>query len=311
MDAGKSSGHANPVLGYVTFNHNKATAGPGGAIYNMASTGEAAPNISGAIFWADEATSAPVENYVLSLMVSSMEFTITPECQVGAVGCIDADPLLGPLRDNGGFAPTLKPEIGSPAIDNGNDINCPGIDERGIARPQGIRCDLGAVELKPNERKICYVDYFSLALPPTGTSWGSAYGYLNQALADTTCNEVWVAKATYTPPIPFNNTDRAISFLITQGGKAVYGGFVAGATARSQRDPVANPTILSGDIGTVGDNSDNSYHVVIIDATDAEANITNATVLDGFTITNGNANGAGGGQNFGGGLICNGQAGFS
>jgi len=55
--------------------------------------------------------------------------------------------------------------------------------------------------------------------------------------------------------------------------------------------PETNLTILSGDIGTQGDNSDNSYHVVIA------SGIDNTAILDGFTISDGNANG-----NFGGGM---------
>ena len=53
-----------------------------------------------------------------------------------------ADPLLGPLQDNGGFAPTMMPAAGSPAV--GAGVNCPATDQRGRARP--ARCTLGAVE---------------------------------------------------------------------------------------------------------------------------------------------------------------------
>jgi hypothetical protein len=69
-----------------------------------------------------------------------------------------------------------------------------------------------------------------------------------------------------------------------KSGVALYGGFSGTETARNQRDWAANVTILSGDIGAEGDNSDNSYHVVTANNTDASA------VLDGFTISGGNAN---------------------
>jgi hypothetical protein len=62
---------------------------------------------------------------------------------------------------------------------------------------------------------------------------------------------------------------------------AVYGGFASTETQLSQRDWTGNVTTLSGDIGTAGDTSDNSYHVVI--------GATGAT-LDGFSISGGNAN---------------------
>jgi hypothetical protein len=54
---------------------------------------------------------------------------------------------LGPLADNGG--PTLTRALlgGSIAIDAGDDANCPATDQRGVARPRGAHCDVGAFEL--------------------------------------------------------------------------------------------------------------------------------------------------------------------
>ena len=59
-----------------------------------------------------------------------------------------ADPGLGPLANNSGPTPTMALASGSPAVDAGDDSNCPGVDQRGIARPQGPHCDLGAFELE-------------------------------------------------------------------------------------------------------------------------------------------------------------------
>jgi predicted outer membrane repeat protein len=67
---------------------------------------------------------------------------------------VGVDPLLSPLQDNGGptFTQALLP--GSPAIDAGNpappgssDTACPATDQRGVARPQGAACDIGAFEV--------------------------------------------------------------------------------------------------------------------------------------------------------------------
>jgi hypothetical protein len=54
-----------------------------------------------------------------------------------------------PLQDNGGGVPTLMPALRSPARDAAGMTGCPEYDERGIARPQGPACDIGAVELDP------------------------------------------------------------------------------------------------------------------------------------------------------------------
>ncbi|MBI3148134.1 MAG: right-handed parallel beta-helix repeat-containing protein [Betaproteobacteria bacterium] len=56
-----------------------------------------------------------------------------------------ADPQLGPLANNGGLTLTLLPAAGSPLIDAG--AACLATDQRGIVRPQGPACDIGAVEV--------------------------------------------------------------------------------------------------------------------------------------------------------------------
>jgi len=64
---------------------------------------------------------------------------------------------LGPLANNGG--PTMTHAIlpGSPAVDAGDNANCPATDQRGKGRPAdgdgqgGPVCDIGAFELQPGE----------------------------------------------------------------------------------------------------------------------------------------------------------------
>jgi hypothetical protein len=112
-----------------------------------------------------------------------------------------------------------------------------------------------------------------------GPRWDDAYTSLQPALsAASNGDEIWVAKGRYRPT---TNTDRTISFVMKQG-VGIYGGFAGTETSRDQRNWGANQTILSGDIGVQGDNSDNSYHVVV--------GVSGAT-LDGFIITGGVANG--------------------
>jgi CSLREA domain-containing protein len=58
----------------------------------------------------------------------------------------NTDPLLGPLQDNGGQLDTRALLLGSPAIDTGDPAACSATDARGIARPSGAGCDIGAFE---------------------------------------------------------------------------------------------------------------------------------------------------------------------
>jgi CSLREA domain-containing protein len=139
----------------------------------------------------------------------------------------------------------------------------------------------------------CYVDINANGLN-NGSSWDDAYSDLQSALAENACTEIWVAAGTY---YPTSGNDRAISFEL-KSGVEIYGGFAGTETQRSGRDVDANATILSGDIGTQGDKGDNSYHVVYAN------NVNNTAVLDGFTVTGGNANG-GWSNNNGGGMYNN------
>lgn len=59
---------------------------------------------------------------------------------------VHGDPQLGPLQDNGGPTDTQLPAAASPAIDAGADSTCAASDQRGVPRPQGAHCDIGAVE---------------------------------------------------------------------------------------------------------------------------------------------------------------------
>lgn len=64
---------------------------------------------------------------------------------------LNQNPYLGLLQDNGGPTWTMAPGFGSAAIDAALDDTCAAspinnFDQRGIARPQGEHCDIGAVE---------------------------------------------------------------------------------------------------------------------------------------------------------------------
>lgn len=67
----------------------------------------------------------------------------------GTGNLIGADPLLGPLADNGGPTRTHLPQAGSPAIDAGDPaFSGLATDQRGRARISGPRIDIGAVEVR-------------------------------------------------------------------------------------------------------------------------------------------------------------------
>jgi hypothetical protein len=71
-----------------------------------------------------------------------------PDCQDSFTSADHTDLVLalGPLQDNDGPTDTMLPAAGSPVVDQGDATACASVDQRGVARPQGGGCDVGAVE---------------------------------------------------------------------------------------------------------------------------------------------------------------------
>jgi len=163
-----------------------------------------------------------------------------------------------------------------------------------------------------------------------GTSWADAFVSLRDAISFAVCanfvvTEIWVANGTYMPDGGYTSAsgshvagsgDRTATFQLVNG-VSIYGGFEGGdsvsvpggETSLTQRprdsnsstiDPLTD-SILSGDIDNdaILDN-ENSFHVCTGSGTDVTA------VLDGFSITFGNANVAG--NDVGGGMNNNGSS---
>lgn len=137
-----------------------------------------------------------------------------------------------------------------------------------------------------------------------GTSWTDASGDIQLLINNASSgDQIWVAAGTYKPNRKPNAlstitpNDRQNSFVL-KAGVEIYGGFNGTETSIDQRDWFANETILSGDYNdndlvtgsgstlSITNNGENALHVVVSfgDAEDGNA------ILDGFTITGGNAN---------------------
>jgi len=91
-----------------------------------------------------------------SLLVSVDSLATDSTCAGATLVTLD-QLKLGFLQDNGGSTPTIALLLHSVAIDAGDDMACTapvgapaygggGLDQRGVARPQGEHCDVGAFE---------------------------------------------------------------------------------------------------------------------------------------------------------------------
>jgi hypothetical protein len=99
-------------------------------------------------------------------------------------GFLAGNPGIGPLQDNGGPAQTLALVPGSAAIDQvpTTGSQCPATDERGVKRPSGAACDIGAYEAAP---------------PAVSTGRATATGF---------------TAATVTATVTPNSTDASVTF---------------------------------------------------------------------------------------------------
>ena len=147
--------------------------------------------------------------------------------------------------------------------------------------------------------RVIYVDANAPGAD-NGTSWGDAYNYLQDALADANSLgrpvEIRVAQGVYTPDsnsaTPNGSGDRHATFQLISGAslRGGYAGF--GRPDPNTRDVEKYETVLSGDLNDDdvwgapwdvdrGSLSDNSRHVVTARANDETA------VIDGFFIEGG------------------------
>lgn len=135
----------------------------------------------------------------------------------------------------------------------------------------------------PATQTVLYVDA-SITASGDGRSWGAAKRTLQEALfIANQCDKVYTILISEGIYKPTTGTDRNNTFFV--GNKFnLMGGYPAGG---GSRNPAAYPTILDGDIGTSGLQTDNSYHVLVV------AGFTGDIIIDGLQIRNGYANGTG------------------
>ncbi len=313
---------SSPIITNCVITGNRSRFGGGGianvnssspTITNCTISGNQAADNSGAIY--NESSSSPVIRNCLVYGNTGgiRNYDSNPEIYYSLVQGITS-------TENGNISGDLDPafvdaansiyrlQACSPVIDKGNndyyreirgqfpDLSNVKTDLDGEVRIYGnATVDMGAYEFQGvrSTATTIYVDA-SVATPGNGDSWSGAIPSLAEAIRIAhTCSavdKILVAEGTYYPEYKAGNGpgERHKAFTITRKGLELLGGYPAGGNGT--RNPETHPTIMSGDLGTPGDNSDNAYHVLLTVGGDLDESLQ----VDGFTVRDGNADGGNG-----------------
>ena len=144
------AGAGSVTLTNSTLSGNSAAI-KGGGIYSRSSSvtlinstlsGNSAPDNKGGGIYSNNAVTA-TNSIVAGNTGGDIQGSVA---SISSGNIIGVDPKLDALADNGGPTWTMLPQSGSPVIDAIACTNAPATDQRGVPRPQGVQCDIGAVE---------------------------------------------------------------------------------------------------------------------------------------------------------------------
>jgi hypothetical protein len=276
------SSQANIKLINSTFFGNTLTGSDPSTIL-LASTSGA--TIANSIFYENKSgNTSDSTDLKLNAATVSVLNTITQVYNPGSPSLISVSPkfvdssnITGP--DNLYFTNDDGLQLVNPcsnAINAGNNAAVAGIANDLSGRPRifGSNVDLGAYVVQAaltTVPSVLYVNANAAGLN-NGTSWINAYTNLQSALQN--CSDtIKVAAGTYYP----SSANKYAAFWL-ESHRILLGGYPnTGNPGNTQRDPVVNPTILSGNLPS------GSHAPLIVKG----RHVDNTSVLDGFIISDG------------------------
>jgi hypothetical protein len=287
---GMANGNSSPTLTNVTFVNNISANGMGGGGGGLFNIDNSSPTLTNCVFWGNQ--NVPYDgnlddgigndgsgsftinySYTQAAQSGTGNITGTVDPFVNSSNPAGADGIYGTIDDG------LHLKTGSTAIDAGDpltntasySVQAGNTDLAGGSRIINNRIDMGAYEFRPAAQW-----FVKPSATGNGSSWATAGDFQTIINGAAAGDSVFVAGGTYQPAT-------YTSYSMKEGVK-IYGGFAGTENSLSQRSFAAgNSSILKGHNALVIDNSSN--------------NLTTAAILNGFTITNGDA-----GQGDGGGM---------
>ena len=183
-----------------TFTSNSAPDGGGIYNYSMATVtnctvrGNTSQNAGGGIYNVGNLTldntivaNSPSGSDVANLATLTGSHNLIEDGSGGLADTIVADPMLGPLADNGGPTQTMALLPGSPAIDAGiAGAGIPATDQRGALRgPAGLNAgtavDIGAYEASSSYLVTSTADSYDVGTLCAGVGWANVSTNANPA----------------------------------------------------------------------------------------------------------------------------------
>ncbi len=160
MSSRSFSGNSSPLFSHVTFYENYSHQN--GGLFAIVTSNERPSyfTVRNSIIWAN---SARIDFQLVFSDDVKGEFTdsvIDAGCSPGddveysCINIINEDPMMSQLSNNGGFTLTALPGLMGSAVDALLVQACPNYDQRGVLRPQGQACDIGAVEMRNSDDVI-------------------------------------------------------------------------------------------------------------------------------------------------------------
>ena len=305
-----NSSFSSPILNNVTISGNTAALGGGISISQNSSL-----TLNNSIIWGNTSSYSGNEIYINSSCSVILNYCCYKNNSENVYNGGTFTGTNHNITVYPQFADTVNGDYRlintSPCLDAGDTIyNSELYDIRGVGfgrkllktdSSQTGPIDMGAYEYKKGVDLLNFNHIFvdsSATGANNGTSWADAFTSLQSALDIAESGDtIWIAEGTYYPSSGYNFCDdsgdstRYYHFRMKEGVK-IFGGFAGNEDPAvfnlNDRDFITNTTILSGDIGTREDSTDNCYHVFYHPD---GLNLTASALLDGVSITGGNADG--------------------
>jgi hypothetical protein len=318
--AGMAGGHCTPVLHNITFSGNSTSFG-GGAFANVTATdggsssavlrnvtlsgnlGAEGADGGGAIFnWKSNDTAGTATAQLVNAVAwdngpnaiggDPMTFQhsiLQNGCPAGSI-CTDlvaGDPKLGALQDTGGATPVRLPGMDSAALDAGGCVDAPATDQRGVVRPQGAACDVGAAEVRQARLTVAASGAGKVGTIAAPASIGAAITDCRQGSGDCSA---WYRAEPDAPVIAlilYPDAGNAVQSVSGCGGSLAGNVFTTAGLGADCTVEVAFAPIARSIGGTVTGLAGNGL-VLLLNGSSALPISANGTFAFGTTITAGN-----------------------